>query len=112
MVLVVDGFESLTRWSRLRLSQQCRRHDWGLLTTAHSPLALPRLISLTPNVENVLDVVERLQCNGPRLVREQDVRQAFQRSGRNARETLFALYDLYEVRQRAARTSANRLSGC
>ena len=52
VVLVVDGYEQLGRWSRLMLKRFCRRQGVGLLVTAHKSVGLPHLYrtAVTPDL--------------------------------------------------------------
>ena len=42
-VLVIDGYEQLSRFSRFRLRWFCHRRGVGLLITTHQPMGLPTL---------------------------------------------------------------------
>ncbi len=95
-LIVVDGFEQLSWWRRRQLIRRCRRAGCGLLVTAHGDVGLPRLISMRPSLDAVQRVVERLQSEQPVQIGSEEVREVFQQQHQDARETLFALYDLYE----------------
>jgi GTPase SAR1 family protein len=103
-LIVVDGYDQLSGWARCRLTWQCRRRGWGLLVTTHRRLwGFPVLASLRTSLETALQLVRRLQPaadpSSP-LITDSDVRACFARQDGNLRETLFALYDLFEQRRR------------
>ena len=100
--MVVDGYEQLGRLSRWRLSRRCRRQSCGLLVTAHRDLGLPTIVVVEPSLKTLQHVVARLLPAGDGAIRGADIADAWQRSGGNMREALFALYDLYELRRREA----------
>jgi hypothetical protein len=101
--VVIDGYEQLSWWSRLRLKRLCRRHGCGLLVTAHATVGLPTIYATATSPELAVALVRELV--GPaESVDEQEVRSCFARCGGNLRETLFALYDLHE--RRAANPAA------
>lgn len=95
-VLVVDGYEQLSRWSRLRTRHYCRRRHCGLIVTAHAPVGLPDLFRTSPTFQAVQDVVGRLLQGRPIPWSSQELRDRFERHQGNVRELLFELYDLYE----------------
>jgi hypothetical protein len=101
IVVVIDGYEQLSRWNRWRLKRQCRRRRFGLLITAHIPLGLPDLYHTDVTPDLVQRVVARLapaEADRPAGPAEVTARLAA-RNG-NLREVLFDLYDLYEQRRR------------
>ncbi len=102
MVLIVDGYEQLGRFSRFRLKRFCRRRGPGLLVTAHAPVGLPDLFHTAVDLPLAQRIVERLGRGLPRRVTAEDVAERFSRHGGNLRELLFDLYDLYEQRRREA----------
>lgn len=98
-MIVVDGYEQLSRWSRFRLRRACRRHGWGLLVTAHRDVGLPTLLETSTTLQKAYAVVERIAPDASSL--GQDViERCYTASGGNMRETLFLLYDEFEKRRR------------
>lgn len=100
-IVVVDGYEQLSRWSRLRLAWECRRIGCGLLVTAHHPVGLPTLCETRTDVDMAEAVVreiagESLATSG---ITTADIREAFLSHNGNIRELLFRMYDLYRQRQ-------------
>jgi hypothetical protein len=95
-VLVVDGYEQLSLWSRLRARHDCRR--CGLIVTAHASVGLPDLFRTSPTLESVQELVGRLLQGRPVPWSAQELSDRFERHRGNVRELLFELYDLYECR--------------
>jgi hypothetical protein len=97
-VIVVDGYEQLSYWSRWRLKARCRRASWGLLVTAHRDAGLPTLASLVPSLQAAQAVVDRLLPQGSSRIDRAAVADCFAAAGGNIREMFFALYDRYQDR--------------
>jgi hypothetical protein len=95
-VLVIDGYEQLSRWSRFRLKRLCRRRGWGLLATAHASVGLPQLYRTASTPELTERVVEHLLAGRPSPFSSGEVSDCLARHRGDLRETLFELYDLYE----------------
>src|SRR5262245_33116311 len=98
--LVIDGFEQLSWWSRRKVKHACKSRGAGLLVTAHQDMGLPTLWRTEPSRELTQAVVVRLLPPGDETVKPEDVERAFAVTGGNLRETLFALYDVYQQRRR------------
>jgi hypothetical protein len=99
-VVVVDGYEQLGYWNRLRLKRFCRRRGLGLVVTAHATVGFPELFRTVSDTRLAWLLVDRLMHSYQRLLCEQDVLDAYSRQEGNIRETLFDLYDVYESRRR------------
>jgi energy-coupling factor transporter ATP-binding protein EcfA2 len=99
VVLVVDGYEQLGRWSRLMLKRFCRRQGVGLLVTAHDSVGLPHLYrtAVTPDLAGQI-VGTLLGGREPQFTPE-EVSDCLSRHGGDLRESLFELYDLFERRR-------------
>ena len=104
-IVIVDGYEQLSCWSRWRLQRRCRVVGAGLLVTAHGPTNLPSLFRTAVDLELTERVVTQLLADaGPGAetaadISLQDIRWAWQRHNGNLRETLFDLYDIFEQRR-------------
>ncbi len=98
-LLVIDGYEQLPLWQRLRVRWRCRRQKLGLLVTCHRPCRLPRVYEAAVDLEIACRVVSHLLAGQTGRITPHDVaaRLAFHKG--NLRETLFDLYDLYELRR-------------
>lgn len=95
--VIVDGYEQLGALARWRLRRRCRRHGCGLLVTAHESVGLPTIAVTATTAELARELARHL--GGPTLnLRDEEIDACFARHGGNLRETLFALYDLYEER--------------
>ncbi len=102
MVLVVDGYEQLSRWRRFLLKRHCRRRGLGLLVTAHAPLGFPKLYRPVPTPELAERIVGHLMSGRSPAFTASEPSACFARCNGNMRETLFDLYDLYEQRHSAS----------
>ncbi len=98
-ILVVDGYEQLSRFGRWRLRRLCRRRGWGLLVTAHAPVGLPELFHAVATVELAGEIVRGLLAGQACPFRTAEVAESFARRRGDLREMLFDLYDLYERRR-------------
>jgi hypothetical protein len=99
MVLIVDGYEQLSRWHRWLLARQCRRRCWGLLVTAHASVGLPPLYRTAPTPELAERVVGQLMAGRAAPLGASELADCLARRDGDLRETLFHLYDLYEERR-------------
>lgn len=98
--IIIDGYEQLSWWSRQRIKRLCRQCHAGLLITTHADMGLPTVWTTTFDEAMAWQVVERLLSPAQReLIRPADVSRCYQQHAGNLRETLFALFDLYEMRQ-------------
>lgn len=102
MVLVVNGYEQLSRWRRFLLKRHCRRRGLGLLVTAHAPLGFPKLYRPVPTPELAERIVGHLMSGRSPAFTASEPSACFARCNGNMRETLFDLYDLYEQRHSAS----------
>jgi hypothetical protein len=99
VVLIVDGYEQLSRLSRLMLKRFCRRHDVGLLVTSHKPGAFSELCRTVPTLGLAGQIVAELMGGRePPLLTPDELADCFSRHGGDLREMLFELYDVYQRR--------------
>ena len=98
-VLIVDGYEQLSRWSRLTLKRFCRRRGTGLVVTAHDSVGFPPLYRTVVTASLVERIVGQLTCGREGLLTSEEVSECMSRHGGNLRETLFDLYDICEQRR-------------
>lgn len=101
-LLIVDGYEQLSFWSRQRLRRQCRRRGLGLLVTSHRPVGLPDLFRAIPSADLAEQIVRYLLREANMTVDRRQVQQQFAKHRGDLREMLFELYDAYELRRRAS----------
>jgi hypothetical protein len=97
--LILDGYERVSWWWRRRIQVFCRKLRAGLLVTAHQPLGLPALVQTEPTEQLAERIVAELLPPGDATITPADVRAAFTQHGGNLRETLFALFDVYQMRR-------------
>jgi hypothetical protein len=109
-LVVVDGFEQLGRFARLRLRHQCRRAGAGLLVTTHVSSGLPTLIRLSPERRLVEQLVGDLCLQVSSRITRDDVAASHASHGSNVREIFFDLYDRHERMRRKTRTAAGDTS--
>ena len=101
-IIIIDGYEQLGWWSRLRLRRFCRRQRIGLLITTHRSMGFPDLLCTHTTPKLAQQIVARLLADKSR--REPafaDIQAAFDRHGGDIREMLFELYDHYEQQPRS-----------
>jgi hypothetical protein len=102
-LLVVDGFEQLSRWNRWRTRWLTRQHRSGLLVTGHRSFGLPTLTRTRATLSILQTLVERaglqLAANSPqhRALTEVNLEALLKRHRENLRECLMELYDVVEV---------------
>ncbi len=101
-LLIVDGYEQLSGWSRFRLKRFCRRHGCGLLVSSHASVGLPELFRTAVNLELASAVVATLLDWQDHTITHKDIDSALSRQSGNLREALFELYNVYERRRREA----------
>ncbi len=102
-VFIVDGYEQLGWRARRQLHRSCRRKGWGLLITAHVDAAardFPVLFRTSADLAIVQQLIDRHLPPHGNLIQSDDMAAAFRAHRGNARETFFALYDLFEQRSR------------
>ncbi len=99
-MVIVDGFEQLSRLSQWRLRHTCRTRSWGLLITAHSDVGLPSLYRTCASVELAHALVEFLSSDAEVAISRADIRQAFRTHDGNLRHVFADLYDRYERQRR------------
>ncbi len=99
-VAIVDGYEQLSVFSRVRLRKASKTLGLGLVVTAHRPMRLPILCRLQPQAELAQELAAWLLRDYPELIEPHEVAARFEARGGNLREVLFDLYDLFEQRVR------------
>jgi hypothetical protein len=98
-IMIVDGYEQLSAWSRFRIRVRCRLRRLGLLVTSHEAVRLPVLARTYVPPELAIAVVDRLAPPGPdRTIEPAEVVERLAARSGNLREALFDLYDLHERR--------------
>jgi hypothetical protein len=100
MVVVVDGYEQLSRPRRWLLKRLCRRRGWGLLVTAHASVGLPPLYKSAATPELAERIVGQLTAGGAAPLAASELADCLARHHGDMRETLFHLYDLHEEKRR------------
>ena len=99
VLMMVDGYEQLSRWQRLVLKRFCRRQGTGLLVTAHDSVGLPPLYRTVAMLDVAAQIVAQLMGDRKPPFTPEEVSQCLSRRGGNLREMLFDLYDLFEQRR-------------
>jgi hypothetical protein len=102
LIFVIDGYEQLARWERVRLRRYCWRARAGLLVTSHAPVGIPTLIRLAPSRFLVMQLVDELCAAVSTDVTPEDIAASLACHGSNVREILFDLYDRHERRRRCS----------
>lgn len=99
-VVVVDGYEQLSRWSRFKLRRQCRRRNLGLLVTSHTSAGFPDLVRTAADLDLAVQLVAQLAGESTFRPSREQIAELLQRHEGDLREVLFALYDVYERRRK------------
>lgn len=102
--VIVDGCEQLWPWHRAQLKRQCARRGWWLLITTHRDLGLPTLYVTQTSPELARRVTRSLLPPGQGAITDEMVDDCYRAAGGNLRETLFALYDRFELAGKPTRT--------
>jgi hypothetical protein len=100
-LVIVDGYEQLSHWSRWRLKRTCRVRGAGLLVTSHQPVGFPPLVATAADRETTRRLVDHLIRNSGFTIGPEQIDRLFQQHRGNVREILFGLYDLVERQRRA-----------
>jgi hypothetical protein len=98
-LLVIDGFEQFSPWSRWWRKFGAQRDNAGLLVTAHCDMGLPMLYETQVDEALAQRLVATLVDGQTNLIDPRDVAQALREHQGNLRDALFALYDVYERRK-------------
>lgn len=98
-LVVIDGYEQLSWWSRRQLQFRCRRVGCGLLVTTHRDAGLPDLLHVRSSLEVVQTLVAELTHDMPIRIAAAEVTTLYHACQGNVRDLFFALYDLYEQRR-------------
>lgn len=100
-LVVVDGYEQLAFWNRLRVRRCCRQRGLGLLVTAHAPAGLPTLFATNPSPMLAERIVQCLLGERTWPVSREELHRRYCEHRGDLRELLFDLYDAYEQRRHA-----------
>lgn len=96
MLVVVDGYEQLSRWRRFLLKRLCRRRGWGLMVTAHVSVGLPEVYRTATTPDLAEKIVAQLMAGHTSSFTRAELAECLARHDGDLRETLFELYDRYE----------------
>ncbi len=100
-VLVLDGYEQLSLWSRYRAVVKQRSRNCGLLLTSHKPTYLPTLIetSVTPDLARRIlqQLLDTDTCHRTWFMDEARLENLLKANRGNFREVLMAYYDRFEA---------------
>ena len=100
-IIVVDGYEQLSRFCRYRLHAFCQKHRLGLIVTSHTSVHLPDLFHTDVTLELAQRIVAGLlgklwagEC--PPTITPEVIADRLTHHQGNLREVLMDLYSLYE----------------
>ncbi len=97
-ILLLDGFDHLTRLARFGLLRRIARRGAGLLVTSHAAeRSLPTLFDLAPTPE-LLEALARELTNDDKIA-GLPFAEIHRRHGGNLRTALRELYDLWAARE-------------
>ena len=110
-IAILDGYEQLKFWSRLRIHWIARARSISILATAHRPIrGFETIWETSVNESTSKWVVEQLlqQAGVPDCANQLLQSDAWSRSrakhGQNLRESLFDMYDWWQDRQSAEKS--------
>jgi hypothetical protein len=103
-LLIIDGYEQLSWFARLRLKWRCRIAGAGLLVTSHASTGLPTIYRTQVDLALVAALVSTLTAHRTSPITQGDIAASHACHGSNLRELLFALYDRHELLLRRRRT--------
>lgn len=109
-LVIVDGYEQLSRINRLILRWRCRHAGAGLIVTSHVPTGLPLLAQLQPSGALVESLVATLTAERPSAIAPADIAASHALYGSNIRELLFDLHDRHERARRTNRQAAQAVT--
>ena len=102
--VIVDGYEQLGVWMRLRLHTQCRLRKSGLLVTTHARVrSLPVLYETRTTLELAKQLATLLIAedeSGLLADLECELNSGLYKHNGNLRETFLHLYDVYDREKR------------
>ena len=101
IIVIVDGYEQLSRASRILLKAYCRLRGLGLLVTSHSAAGLPEIFRTSASLEVASQIVRQLMRNQRLAIPDEVIADCFVRHDANLREVLFDLYDFFEQHRAA-----------
>lgn len=100
--VIIDGYEQLGWSARWWIERTCQKQQAGLLITTHTDVGLPLLCETSTSEALATELVSHLLAEQAAIISPEDVSRCYRQHAGNLRETLFALYDLYEFRRRSA----------
>ena len=100
ILMIIDGYEQLGWFERLRLKRFCRRWRTGLLVTSHSRTGLPTLTELLPDLDQIVELANALCEGSSSTIDRREIAASHARHGSNVREIFFDLYDRHERARR------------
>lgn len=103
-LVVIDGYEQLSWWSRWFAVAAANRHSCGMLVTCHESVGFPEIFRTKPTLALVQKLAQKLQRGGSIQITPAEVAACFEQHECNVRETWFALYDLFEHKRRLHRS--------
>ena len=101
-VLFVDGYEQLGLCARCGLRLRCTLRQTRLVVTTHEKAFLPVLAELSPALEDVMNLFDKLTAERPTGVTKAEAAVSYHRHHGNVRDIWFDLYDQHHRKQSMA----------
>jgi hypothetical protein len=100
-LLILDGYEQLTRWRRAMLIARTGQRGMKLLVTSHRRTILPTLCELSITASTVRQVVSQLmqERGDSATISDEEIQRSLQENRGNMREILMDFYDRFEDRR-------------
>ena len=99
-VVIIDGFEQLPFFARLRWRWQTYLRREGLIVTSHRRAGMPELHRTRVTPATAIEVARRIAGEELGGLAEEDLVAALETHHGNLRDALFALYDCFEANRR------------
>lgn len=103
-LVVIDGYEQLSWWTRFKAKLSANMNSCGLLVTCHESVGFPEIFRTNPTPALVKKLAHELQNGSSVQITSAEVAQCYQQHSQNIREAMFAMYDLFEQKRQPHRS--------
>ncbi len=103
-LLIIDGFEQLSWWTRKQMVSAMRKTHGGLVIVAHNERAtcgIHAVFRTVSDLQTLQNIIENYLPPEANWIQSEELSMAFYAHQGNLRNALFALYDLFEMKRAA-----------